>query len=183
MALDNATLHERLADLSEELAHRAHHDPLTGLGNRSHLVELAGELIDDGEAGAATLLFVDLDGFKPVNDQHGHEAGDAVLVEIGRRLRDVSGEGAVVARLGGDEFAVLVTGPGSELEGTALRARLDEALLAPIDVGTTSVSVGASIGLAVSGADGSTIDDLLRAADARMYETKATRRPVRAGAR
>ncbi len=183
VALDNATLHERLVALSEELAHRAHHDPLTGLGNRAHLVERAAELVGDGAPGTATLLFVDLDGFKPVNDEHGHEAGDRVLVEIGRRLRDLAGDAAVVARLGGDEFAVLLTGAGSELEGNALRSRLDEAFLAPIDVGTADVVVGASIGLAVTGPDGSSIDDLLRAADARMYESKAARRPVRAGAR
>ena len=151
--------------------HLSEHDVLTGLVNRSsfhaRLAALAGTPVG--------LCFLDLDGFKQVNDEHGHEAGDAVLRHVAQALQAVCGDDAVPARLGGDEFVVL--SPGAD--ATALRrlaARIETAVRRPVAVrpGTT-VTVGASAGWAAG--DGSVDpEELVRRADRAMYDAKAARR-------
>ena len=150
--------------------HLSEHDALTGLVNRgtfhARLAALAGRPVG--------LCFLDLDGFKQVNDEHGHEAGDAVLRHVADALREVCGEKAEPARLGGDEFVVLCPGAGL---GTLRRlaARIEAAVRRPVTVrpGTT-VTVGTSAGWAAG--DASDADELVRRADRAMYDAKAARR-------
>ncbi|MBQ1076417.1 GGDEF domain-containing protein [Micromonospora sp. C31] len=143
-------------------------DPLTGLANRAGLSQALDEL--DGEP--YDLVLVDLDKFKPVNDTWGHAAGDRLLVEIARRLREpLDGlDGAVVARIGGDEFVLACPSPAPMAQ--ILGAEVIQALAAPIDVAEdVSVSVTASVG-AVHATAGEDRDRAMAAADAAAYEAK-----------
>ena len=164
VALCNARLHEQLRRQAELSAHEALHDPLTGLPNRAHLRTRLSEALDAGDE--VSLLLLDLDRFKPVNDTYGHEAGDEVLRVVASRLRAALRPSDVVARLGGDEFAVLLS---SGTDSAQLTDRLRAVVAAPISLGGAVVSVGASIGSAVSAADGAGAEALLRAADDDMY--------------
>ncbi|MEU8821254.1 sensor domain-containing diguanylate cyclase [Actinoplanes sp. NPDC048796] len=148
--------------LHDELRHRATHDALTGLANRSLLEQRFDEIPADE---TVTVLLVDLDGFKPINDEYGHHAGDQVLVAVADRLSVIAEQGLAV-RLGGDEFALLVHGDISD-EG-----RVAAAVAEPIWItATQQVTVGASVGLATgSPSEGGR---LLREADAAMYRAKA----------
>ncbi|MCW2779004.1 MAG: putative signaling protein, partial [Frankiales bacterium] len=156
----------------QELEQAARRDPLTGLGNRTHLESLLARAAR--EQAPVGLLFVDLDGFKAVNDRHGHEAGDAVLVESALRLRAAVRPTDSVVRLGGDEFVVVCPQLSGLGEGELLADRLERLLAAPVDVDGRRVTVGASIGCAVA-----PVDDplaLLAAADRAMYARKLSRR-------
>lgn len=144
---------------------RALHDPLTGLANRAALVEALDQVTP---SSAQVLLLIDLDRFKPVNDTWGHPVGDAVLIEVGRRIRSSLPDDAVAARLGGDEFAVLIATPEPE----ALAQRLVEELRAPYDVDGRCIRIGASIGAARTGA-GTDAAALLRSADEALYRAKS----------
>ena len=123
--------------LSErELAHQATHDPLTGLANRTRLLEeITTQLADRRGRARLVVLFVDLDGFKEVNDRHGHRAGDRLLVAVADRLRHAARGSDLVARLGGDEFVVLCPGVESVGEATAVGDRVLERLAAPVGLG------------------------------------------------
>ena len=159
------------AAMSEQLAR----DPLTGLANRRAFV---GELERTRarcrrEGTGLAVLFCDLDAFKPVNDRHGHAVGDAVLVEVARRLEGAIREGDVVARIAGDEFVVLLL--GAEAEAAAgVEARIRRALAEPFDVDGLVVGVGVSVGVAhVEGrADVDAARDLVAEADRAMYRDK-----------
>jgi diguanylate cyclase (GGDEF)-like protein len=161
------------------LAHQAHHDPLTGLANRTKLLDaMATQLADAGGRRRLVVLFVDLDGFKVVNDELGHRAGDRLLVAVADRLRHAARGSDLVARIGGDEFVVLCPGVDSVGEATAVGDRILERLAAPFRLGDTDVSVTACIGIAP--AHGRTTatdvleaaDDVLAAADRAMYAAK-----------
>ncbi|HEY3436548.1 MAG TPA: diguanylate cyclase [Actinotalea sp.] len=158
--------------LEEALARQAIHDPLTGLVNRGHFRERVDEALRESHVGgpAVALLFIDLDGFKAINDTLGHGAGDVVLSQAARRLLDAADPACVVARLGGDEFAVLVTGAEADAL-RALAAGLLDALVEPASAGTRVVRVGASIGGALAG-PADTTDTLLHRADQAMYRAK-----------
>ena len=157
--------------LTADMVHYARHDPLTDLPNRGILLDrVAHALHRAGRSGVrVALLFIDLDSFKPVNDRFGHAAGDAVLVEVARRLLECTRQSDTVARLGGDEFAVL-------LEDISYREAFEIAdrILAGLShgrVGPDPVSLGCSIGVAFG--DGSeSAEALLRKADLAMYEAK-----------
>ena len=166
----------------EELAHRAEHDSLTGLVNRArfeaHLARLLDPANTSSRLGASrqiAVMFIDLDGFKPVNDRYGHAAGDAVLVGVAERLRDSTRGSDVIARLGGDEFAVLLEVRDHQ-EVTAVSERILSSLERPILFDGAELRVGASIGIADTHVgDGETplsSAELLRAADAAMYTAK-----------
>jgi diguanylate cyclase (GGDEF)-like protein len=155
------------------IEHRALHDPLTDLGNRF----LFRERLDRGLARASggdapvAVLFLDLDGFKPINDSLGHAAGDRVLCGVARRLDAAVGASGLTARLGGDEFGVLIEGGAAE--AAVVAARIAEALSAPHSVAGVEVFASASVGIAVSLAGEETTDELLRNADLAMYSAKA----------
>jgi diguanylate cyclase (GGDEF)-like protein/PAS domain S-box-containing protein len=158
----------------QALAHAATHDPLTGLPNRTLVTDLLKDSIVRTRSGGHlfAVLFIDLDGFKYVNDIFGHVEGDRLLVEVSRRLRGILRAGDVLARIGGDEFAVVVqTVPASLIAHT-----IQQALRKPFDIDGREVRVSASIGIAYSSPEYSTADDLLRAADTAMYHAKRTGR-------
>ncbi len=150
------------------MRHEAVHDPLTGLPNRTLLRDRLEHALTRRGTGSAGLLFVDLDNFKQINDAHGHAAGDAVLVEVGRRLGATVRPEDTVARLGGDEFVVVCEEIDRET-ALALGRRLQEALHAPIGVRGAEHRLRASIGVALGEHDA---DALLAAADSAVYEAK-----------
>jgi diguanylate cyclase (GGDEF)-like protein len=163
-AVLEATLHER-ERLAEELRSRATRCDLTGLVNRTGFLELVTGALDSQDPMAVGLL--DLDDFKGVNDTLGHDAGDALLVEVAARLRGAVGPRDVVGRLGGDEFAILLRGDVGE---TA--TRLVQVLGAPLVLDGQELRVEASLGV-VERSDRSSLSDLLRRADVAMYAAKA----------
>ncbi|HEU5002047.1 MAG TPA: diguanylate cyclase [Actinomycetota bacterium] len=161
--------------LEAQLAQQALHDPLTGLPNRTLLLARLGPALArarrTGERVA--VLYLDLDGFKPINDQFGHEAGDAVLVEVARRLSSVVRPQDTVARMGGDEFAVLCDGFPADAEIHSLLARMADAVANPMaqDQQGGARRVTASIGAAFARETDSP-EDLIRLADEAMYREK-----------
>ncbi|MGY1772663.1 EAL domain-containing protein [Blastococcus sp. SYSU D00813] len=158
----------------EALAHQAFHDALTGLANRALFTDRVEQALRRGARGHGQpgLVFIDLDGFKGVNDTLGHPAGDALLREVAARLRSVVRVDDTVARLGGDEFAVLVEQCGSgHDEAAATAERVLAALAAPVVLDGQSVTVSGSVGIAVGG-PGATGDSLLGDADIAMYAAK-----------
>ncbi|HEX6568988.1 MAG TPA: GGDEF domain-containing protein, partial [Acidimicrobiales bacterium] len=141
-------------------------DPLTGLGNRTAFERRLGDA-----AGPVTIALLDLDDFKPVNDTHGHDTGDAVLRVVAERLRASVRDGDLAVRVGGDEFAI-VFAPGTDRAGAALSAeRVVRAVQAPIGLdGSLRVAVGVSYGLATAPAG-----EVAHLADVALYEAKRTK--------
>jgi two-component system cell cycle response regulator len=160
------------------LVHQALYDGLTGLANRAQLlsrIEIAVSRNHRHDESSA-VIFLDLDGFKPVNDQYGHAIGDRVLIEVARRLeRIASRRSDLVARLGGDEFVILcedTTASGADQIVGQIRSALAE----PIEISAGSaITVGMSAGVAIADTAGAEPNELLHAADADMYSDKATR--------
>lgn len=160
----------------QELAHLAFHDGLTGLANRALFRDRVDHALRRRERNDADIavVFLDLDGFKTVNDSLGHGAGDHLLTEVASRLIGTVRGGDTVARLGGDEFAVLVEESSDPLaEATALAERILGSLSTPIDLDGRAVTVSTSLGIATSD-EGATVTSLLRDADVAMYRAKAT---------
>jgi diguanylate cyclase (GGDEF)-like protein len=167
--------------LVDRLLHTASHDALTQLPNRGQFhadVERA-LAARTGPGDLVTVLLLDVDRFKEVNDALGHDIGDELLRRIGRRLQDAFGSGGTVARLGGDEFAVLFTGAGSEAAAVAVAQDLRRAMERPIQLRTLSLTVQASIGVSVAPGHGDDADRLLQRADVAMYVAKQARAGVR----
>jgi diguanylate cyclase len=157
-----------------ELRRDVNRDPLTGLANRREFFDtLDEELLHVRGGEPLSLLLIDLDGFKQVNDGYGHDAGDALLVEIGRRFRSASGEKAVLGRLGGDEFGVILLGAGGSTRAGALADRLIQTATAPVTVSGRAIHVGASVGIGLSPDHGTSRVELMRRADAALYRAKA----------
>jgi diguanylate cyclase (GGDEF)-like protein/PAS domain S-box-containing protein len=159
-----------------EIVHLARHDVLTGLANRAEFnekLEEAGRRLKRGDA-AITVMMLDLDRFKAVNDMFGHPAGDELLVEVGRRLKSTLRETDLLARLGGDEFAIIQEGGPSQHEAAiALALRINNAIAEPFDVGGYEVNVGTSIGIAMAPEHGIEPEGLLKSADLALYAAKA----------
>jgi diguanylate cyclase (GGDEF)-like protein/PAS domain S-box-containing protein len=155
-------------ELQERLQYQASHDVLTKLANRrlfgSRLTTAARE-----GGGEVALLMIDLDGFKPINDTHGHQVGDAVLVAVAERIRRCVRPTDTAARLGGDEFAVLIPG-GSLDQAYRLAERFQAALAEPVTIGSLRLAIGASVGITVG--DATRPEALIRQADAEMYAIK-----------
>lgn len=153
-----------------KVRHLAFHDALTGLGNRHQLRESLSTL---NNGASACLMFLDLDGFKVINDSLGHDAGDRLLVVIARRIECLLRQGDVAIRLGGDEFVLLIQSVGIE-RMAAVAQRVLEAVREPIDMPPgSSVQVSGSLGIAMFPRDGADADALLRSADIAMYAAKA----------
>jgi len=170
MAIENGRLYQ-------ELRHRALHDPLTGLANRSLFhdrVEHALARLARHEDSTIAVLFIDLDDFKVVNDTLGHARGDRLLVLLGERLRTVVRPTDTVARLGGDEFALLLEEVASGDAALAVANRAIAAAALPFELAGQPVSVSISIGVAHRSTAGTSVAELLGEADAAMYEAKRT---------
>lgn len=164
------------AQTESELRERALHDTLTGLPNRALLDDRLTAALASAhrQHGPLSLLLIDLDGFKEVNDELGHFAGDQVLVEVAKRLTSALRESDTAARLGGDEFVALL--PATALAGAIETAwTLNEIIAKPVTIGATARSVSASIGIATFPEHGRDAASLVAAADAAMYEAKRTR--------
>jgi diguanylate cyclase (GGDEF)-like protein len=157
-----------------EVRHRATHDALTGLPNREMVVERLHDELAEGRRRrlASALLVLDLDGFKDVNDSHGHQAGDHVLRQVADRVRAAIGTRGLVARLGGDEFAVLLGGLASPLDASVVAAELLTVLDAPFGTPGGPVRIGGSVGIALAPSQGDDAQTLLMRADLAMYRAK-----------
>lgn len=173
--VDSLTHHQTALGVMENLAH---HDALTGLPNRVALESYLPRAQQRSQANSncLALFYLDLDGFKPINDQFGHAAGDLVLREVAIRLRGCLREGDLVARLGGDEFLMVLQVPGGEALAQAqlVAERTLGALNAPIDLGNHQVKVGCSIGGALWPLDTSNLSEALELADRALYRAKHT---------
>ncbi|HTJ92495.1 MAG TPA: EAL domain-containing protein [Pararobbsia sp.] len=166
-----------LAQANQELTHLALHDTLTKLPNRMLLEDRLSQAIKttDREGGAFALMFIDLDGFKAVNDAYGHRTGDLLLVDIAQRIRDSVRGQDTVARVGGDEF-VLVAQMRDASDAAGIAELVLHEIEAPVHVGGHDLRVSASIGVAVYPGDGAHEHELLSNADAAMYYAKASGR-------
>ncbi|MDI6104343.1 GGDEF domain-containing protein [Actinoplanes sp. NEAU-A12] len=166
-------------EAQRELAYHAHHDELTGLFNRRHITAHIDEALAElraGDLAQVSVLLCDLDGFKPINDQHGHHAGDTVLKTIAGRLADAVKGADVAGRIGGDEFLILIRG---ELGDGAIE-RITELVREPIRIDGATVRVGVSIGVATAGrGENLDRDAFINLADTGMYAAKATRAEIR----
>jgi diguanylate cyclase (GGDEF)-like protein/PAS domain S-box-containing protein len=161
---------------NERITYMAHHDLLTGLASRmlflEEIEEAGARLRQRGET--FTILMLDLDRFKDVNDSLGHSAGDALLREVAQRLKAVLGETDVLARLGGDEFAILQSGQASQTERAAdLAERIIDSLSQTFDIDDSEIVIGASVGIARAPMDGIGPDELMKKADLALYRQKS----------
>ena len=162
-----------------EIVHLARHDVLTGLANRAEfnakLEEASKRLKQNG--GTVTVMMLDLDKFKAVNDTLGHPAGDRLLIEVGRRLQSTVRETDVLARLGGDEFAIIQEGGADQHEGAiSLALRIINTIAQPFDLNGHEASIGTSIGIALAPENGVGPEELLKSADLALYDVKANGR-------
>ncbi|MHB1189013.1 putative bifunctional diguanylate cyclase/phosphodiesterase [Thiobacillus sp.] len=155
----------------------ANHDPLTGLPNRSYFQDFLGHALARAqrEKSQVSLLFIDLDRFKHINDSQGHEVGDQVLGIVARRLDEQLRADDFVARLGGDEFAVILNHPPASRAASRVARKLNQALAEPFKLGQRRYAIGASIGISVYPDDGLDANTLLRQADLAMYQAKQRR--------
>lgn len=172
--------HQFAAVVEQEQAARdaALHDVLTGLPNRA----LFDDRLEHGLAqakrhsGTLAVMFIDLDGFKKINDSYGHDAGDSVLQTIAGRLKENTRDDDTVSRYGGDEFLYLLTGIGDEQNIMLIAQKIIKAIQAPCEIRVgdlnVSTSVDASIGISIFPKDGSTADALVKSADKAMYRAK-----------
>jgi diguanylate cyclase (GGDEF)-like protein len=170
-SLENARLIRRLQRNVAETRHQALHDALTGLPNRALFRERVKAAVE-GAPGPVSILLMDLDRFKEVNDTLGHHNGDLLLEAVAARLLATVPPDHLVARLGGDEFGILVMDASNRMTVTSLAERVLQALTTPFVVQDMTLEVGASIGIAVYPDHGRDVDTLVQRADVAMYEAK-----------
>jgi len=160
------------------IAYMARHDELTGLANRAHCRERLHQMLEDQVQKPGrnlSLLLIDLDHFKPINDTFGHLVGDALLAEVARRMATLVPQSGLLCRIGGDEFAVIMEGRGTdtiELVASAIAKGMRE----PFRISGCNIHIGATVGLAIAPADSRDPETLLRYADLALYAAKAERR-------
>jgi diguanylate cyclase (GGDEF)-like protein len=160
--------------LVDEITHQALHDGLTGLSNRLHFADELRRRVRHARQHdeQVTVFYLDLDGFKPVNDRYGHDAGDQLLRQVGQRLQSFTRSTDVVARIGGDEFTILVD-PQTSPEGVdEIAERIEQAFTTPFAPDTLALQVGASVGRATFPVDATDAEQLLRRADTAMFDAK-----------
>ncbi|MFC7535976.1 putative bifunctional diguanylate cyclase/phosphodiesterase [Sphingomonas sp. GCM10030256] len=164
----------------ERLTNLANMDVLSGLPNRGRVRQLLGEALRTATAGnvPCAIMFLDLDGFKPVNDTFGHPKGDAVLQAVAKRLCGEVGADGHVGRMGGDEFAIVVPDGQSRKKVEQLSDRIIRAIAQPYLIDGIEIRIGVSIGCAFGPIDGATVDDLILKADLALYEAKGAGRGV-----
>ena len=158
----------------ERLTHLANVDVLSGLPNRGRVRQLLGEALRAATTGnvPCAIMFLDLDGFKPVNDTFGHPKGDAVLRAVAKRLVDEVGPDGHVGRMGGDEFAIVITDAQSRKQVELLADRIINSIKESYLIDQTEIRIGVSIGCAFGPIDGATVDDLILKADLALYQAK-----------
>ena len=169
----NASAALERAHLQREMGRLAMIDPLTGLANRRHMDEALSLLLSPTNSRPFALLVLDLVDFKSINDDFGHATGDEVLRTVADRLRTCVRAGDLVARLGGDEFVAVLPGRVSRSIVRAIADTMHARIAEPMTFGETTIEVSVSIGHALAPGDGSTVIDLMRAADRGMYDEKA----------
>jgi len=164
----------------ERLRHLANVDVLSGLPNRGRVRQLLGEALRGATSSnvPCAIMFLDLDGFKPVNDTFGHPKGDAVLQAVAKRLVDEAGSEGHVGRMGGDEFAIVLTDAQSRRKVEHLADRIIRAIKEPYVIDQTEIRIGVSIGCSFGPIDGATVDDLILKADLALYEAKGAGRGI-----
>lgn len=167
--------------LLDQITHQATHDDLTGLANRAQFKQRLNAAVHDARlcGEAVTVFYLDLDGFKPVNDEFGHDAGDELLAAVARRLQACMRPSDLVARLGGDEFSILIENGAGEQAVAAVARRLEASFAEPFEVEGRTLRVGASIGRATFPADAAGAEQLLSAADEAMFACKRERKAGR----
>jgi diguanylate cyclase (GGDEF)-like protein/PAS domain S-box-containing protein len=158
----------------ERLTHLANVDVLSGLPNRGRVRQLLGEALRAATTGnvPCAIMFLDLDGFKPVNDTFGHPKGDAVLRAVAKRLVDEVGSHGTVGRMGGDEFAIVISDAQSRKKVETLADRIIQSIKEPYMIDQIEIRIGVSIGCAFGPIDGATVDDLILKADLALYQAK-----------
>ncbi len=164
----------------ERLTHLANMDVLSGLPNRGRVRQLLGEALREATASnhACAILFLDLDGFKPVNDTFGHPKGDEVLRAVAKRLMTEVGAVGHVGRMGGDEFAIVIPDAQSRTKVEQMAQRIIDSVKEPYELDNTNIRIGVSIGCAFGPVDGATVDDLILKADLALYEAKGAGRGI-----
>jgi diguanylate cyclase len=184
---ENTVLRAMLAKMQEELTgvqkrekrarHLAFHDDLTALPNRRFFRERLGRALRNRGSGPpdVAIIYLDLDGFKALNDAYGHATGDALLNLVATRLAHSLRAEDLVSRLGGDEYACLIAGVSSRDRLQHIVLTLFDAVTAPFKIGPLAFNVRPSIGVSMCPSDGTTVDSLMQAADAAMYEAKRNR--------
>ena len=168
------------SDISEAKArewamwHQAHHDALTGLANRTLFHERLARALSSAERHGERVgvLYVDLDGFKPINDTYGHDVGDELLIALARRMETVTRDEDTVSRQGGDEFAVLVARPSTVEAVDRVAEKILQAIEAPLEIGDVTINPRASIGRAFFPDSGHSVEELIAEADESMYRHK-----------
>jgi len=164
----------RLKEHEQQLEHIAHYDSLTGIPNRILLADRMQQAIAQSKRDDCYLAigYLDLDGFKPVNDRFGHEIGDQLLIEVAQRIKHTLREGDTIARLGGDEFVFLLVGLAKAEECEITLQRLLDIISTPVVLAEQTIAVSASIGISIFPGDNADPDTLLRHADQAMYQAK-----------
>ncbi|BBO91401.1 PAS domain S-box protein [Desulfosarcina ovata] len=165
-------------EAEESMRFLAHHDSLTGLPNRYLLMERLEQALSQARRSEQPLgvLFIDLNGFKQVNDTHGHDVGDMLLNKVTDRLQGLLRDSDTLARMGGDEFVILLPQVDGKAGVEALMARIDSAFQSPFDLGQLTIKSRTSVGFSLFPESGESADELLRVADQQMYHDKNTKK-------
>ena len=161
--------------LEKQMKYMATHDDLTGLANRVLLKDRLNTAITfhQRQKLLIAVLFIDLDGFKNINDNHGHDVGDELLIEVANRLKGCVRESDTVVRFGGDEFVLLLTGLHNQDEAAYIADKVLKLIQQPIQLSAVKATIGCSIGIAMYPDDGDSDNELLKVADSLMYKVKA----------
>jgi diguanylate cyclase (GGDEF)-like protein len=168
------TLLTRLKQTNEQVAHLAYHDALTGLPNRALFYDRLNQALSRAqrEKESIAVLFLDLDGFKKVNDTLGHDTGDALLVQAAERIKSCVRKSDTVARMGGDEFTAILCNVGTGNGKEIVAQKILDAIRTAFTLGDQSCNIGVSIGIAVYPNNGENVEELVKIADTAMYLAK-----------